>query len=387
MSKILQIRKRGYLPCHFPTRRLSRTNYFLDAFEAEDLSFDDWGMERSSSSLDLAGNFRFSDFPKKVRDLLKLGGLWHAAVAEAIKAGICDANKLTDLVFYDIRPERELPDGSYRPLEPGEPNFSQLVEEWKALKDFFVLPTLKAYNCGSLNQPQSVTACIASSGGRIRCGNCETREKRLTSGIPTNLLSIPPELRFQGRKGRLSESALRAYQQLLKAARSDGIPEPYLTIISSYRSYDIQASLWRTRLLERFSKLGYSSQNLNCVKSAINKTTKALKARPVPHSKNAWRDRFLAELNKARCSGPGNPGSIVQGLRNTTAPPGRSSHQTGHTVDIAVGHAPGFKTISAKLENVNWQRRHAPFQWMVCNASRFGFYPYIREPWHWEYNP
>ncbi|NJM97343.1 MAG: hypothetical protein HC800_09340 [Phormidesmis sp. RL_2_1] len=101
-----------------------------------------------ASSFDLVGSFRFSDFPKKVRDLLKLGGFWPVAVAEAIKAGICDANKLTDLVFYDIHPERERPDGTYRPLSPTEPNFSQLVEEWKGLKSFIVLPALKVTQCG-----------------------------------------------------------------------------------------------------------------------------------------------------------------------------------------------------------------------------------------------
>ena len=27
------------------------------------------------------------------------------------------------------------------------------------------------------------------------------------------------------------------------------------------------------------------------------------------------------------------------------------------------------------------------YKWLQINAELFGFYPYTREPWHWEYNP
>ena len=34
-------------------------------------------------------------------------------------------------------------------------------------------------------------------------------------------------------------------------------------------------------------------------------------------------------------------------------------------------------------------RRHmaqgATYRWLVANAGRFGFVPYVYEPWHWEY--
>ncbi|WP_299414671.1 D-alanyl-D-alanine carboxypeptidase family protein [Acaryochloris sp. IP29b_bin.148] len=321
----------------------------------------------------------------KLKDTLRRGKEY-LAVRLAISAGNRDENKLTNILFFARYPERQ-----GQPIREGEPNYKHLVQEWLDIRKHIVRPAL-ASGSGTPQPSQtklkSGKACTLSSGGRcIRCGDCETCERRITAAVPRNLLLIPPELQFQGRKGRLNQEALQAYQRLLRAARADGIPAPYLAIFSSYRGYDTQAGLWRKRLLTKFSNLGYSSTKLKCVATAIDRTTKALKSQPIPHPKSSWLNRFLKELQKTGCPGLGNAGSMVRDLRKTTAPPGRSSHQTGRTVDIAVGHAPGFKTASSKLTNVKWQRSHTPYKWMVCNAHRFGFSPYIREPWHWEYNP
>ena len=45
---------------------------------------------------------------------------------------------------------------------------------------------------------------------------------------------------------------------------------------------------------------------------------------------------------------------------------------------------PGGKGGSENVANL---RKLKAYHWMVKNASRFGFYPYEAEPWHWEYNP
>jgi hypothetical protein len=37
--------------------------------------------------------------------------------------------------------------------------------------------------------------------------------------------------------------------------------------------------------------------------------------------------------------------------------------------------------------NVGRLRTLPAYKWLAANAERFGFYPYTREPWHWEYNP
>jgi hypothetical protein len=40
-----------------------------------------------------------------------------------------------------------------------------------------------------------------------------------------------------------------------------------------------------------------------------------------------------------------------------------------------------------KMANVVRMYRSPNYKWLVFNASRFGWFPYRREPWHWEYNP
>ena len=72
-------------------------------------------------------------------------------------------------------------------------------------------------------------------------------------------------------------------------------------------------------------------------------------------------------------------GSAKEAVR-WVARPGFSAHQSGRAVDLYLGPANDSRNV-ARLRNT------AAYQWMVKNARRFGFYPYEREPWHWEYNP
>lgn len=60
-----------------------------------------------------------------------------------------------------------------------------------------------------------------------------------------------------------------------------------------------------------------------------------------------------------------------------------SPHFTGNALDIYVGGEP----VSTKDENRALQIQTPAYKWLVKNASRFGFYPYFYEPWHWEYVP
>lgn len=69
-------------------------------------------------------------------------GDWSLAIAEAIKIGICDSRKLTDLIFNKIHPER-----SGRPLNRSEPNYRKLIVEWKFYRSSFVLPQLAGICC------------------------------------------------------------------------------------------------------------------------------------------------------------------------------------------------------------------------------------------------
>jgi len=63
------------------------------------------------------------------------------------------------------------------------------------------------------------------------------------------------------------------------------------------------------------------------------------------------------------------------------ARPGYSPHQTGRAVDLILSTDgnPTDKNRKEFLANTD------AYRWLVANAQRFGWYPYKREPWHWEH--
>ena len=79
----------------------------------------------------------------------------------------------------------------------------------------------------------------------------------------------------------------------------------------------------------------------------------------------------------ARCAAEGN----CDGLRRAVCSP----HRTGTAIDISVGHAFGFGVDSTDAYNRLQQSRGATYRWLAANARRFGFVPYVYEPWHWEW--
>ena len=60
-----------------------------------------------------------------------------------------------------------------------------------------------------------------------------------------------------------------------------------------------------------------------------------------------------------------------------------SAHATGQALDLYVGGEP----VTTKDANRAIQVQTPAYKWLVKNASKFGFYPYFYEPWHWEYVP
>ncbi|KAK0332445.1 hypothetical protein LTR94_024865, partial [Friedmanniomyces endolithicus] len=83
------------------------------------------------------------------------------------------------------------------------------------------------------------------------------------------------------------------------------------------------------------------------------------------------------EADAARCAQQGN----CDGLRRAVC----SAHRTGTAVDLYVGQAPGLGVDSTSLANREFMARGPAYRWLVENAGRFGFVPYVYEPWHWEY--
>lgn len=83
------------------------------------------------------------------------------------------------------------------------------------------------------------------------------------------------------------------------------------------------------------------------------------------------------EADAARCAIERN----CDGLRRAVCSP----HRTGTAVDLYVG-----QLLDLGVDNTGpASRRHMTqgptYRWLVKNAGRFGFVPYLYEPWHWEW--
>ena len=83
------------------------------------------------------------------------------------------------------------------------------------------------------------------------------------------------------------------------------------------------------------------------------------------------------EADAARCAAQGN----CDGVRRAACSP----HRTGTAIDIHVGHVAGMGVDSTDPMSRRHMAQGPAYRWLVANASRFGFTPYVFEPWHWEW--
>lgn len=89
---------------------------------------------------------------------------------------------------------------------------------------------------------------------------------------------------------------------------------------------------------------------------------------------SGWRD---PGEDAARCAADGN----CDGLRRAVCSP----HRTGTAVDLYVGHGPGMGVADTSAASRLYMTQGPTYRWLVANAGRFGFVPYVYEPWHWEW--
>ena len=83
------------------------------------------------------------------------------------------------------------------------------------------------------------------------------------------------------------------------------------------------------------------------------------------------------EADAARCAAERN----CDGLRRAVCSP----HRTGTAVDLYVGQLLGMGVDSTNPASRQHMTQGATYRWLVKNAGRFGFTPYVYEPWHWEW--
>ncbi|MCB9733481.1 MAG: D-alanyl-D-alanine carboxypeptidase family protein [Deltaproteobacteria bacterium] len=128
--------------------------------------------------------------------------------------------------------------------------------------------------------------------------------------------------------------AFAAWRAMVTAAAADGLDPAPLAIHAAYRSVALQAEIWRYRLDERRARRAADG-------------LPPLPERELERQQRLW-----------------------------TAKPGQSAHHTGLALDLALYH------LGARAG-----RRTPHYAWLVDHARAFGFYPYLPEPWHWEYDP
>jgi hypothetical protein len=152
---------------------------------------------------------------------------------------------------------------------------------------------------------------------------------------------------------------IAAANEALAAAKQTGDPDALktrrVTAASGYRGSEHQAQLWR----------GYFADYY----------------------------RRTAGHRQALPSGPHGPEAVSYmikefGLPKWIAAPGYSNHQSGVAIDLQQErvHGAPIRNSSRPAARTAWRGTWL-YGWLVQNAASFGFRPYEREPWHWEYRP
>jgi len=118
------------------------------------------------------------------------------------------------------------------------------------------------------------------------------------------------------------------------AGADDKLDLAQLDIYSAYRSVALQRQVWEYRLEERRAK-------------RVSDGLPPLPERDLERQQRKW-----------------------------TAKPGQSAHHTGLALDLGLYHQGKRASLRAP-----------EYAWLAAHASAFGFYPYLPEAWHWEYNP
>jgi hypothetical protein len=106
--------------------------------------------------------------------------------------------------------------------------------------------------------------------------------------------------------------------------------------------------------------------------------TDGIPIRLLPGCGTAW--RTPAEQAAIAHRQP-NPAAVAQG---------NSAHMYGLAVDLRLGMS-GLQVAEAStrvpMANIVRMYRSPVYKWMALYGSGYGWFPYQREPWHWEYNP
>lgn len=106
------------------------TESVFEGADDQELSFEEAEFETIEDFEWDVGSWA-SNYPADVREAIALGGaMWPLALKRAIDHGVRDPGTLANIAFY-----MNLPGRNGRPITPGEPGASGLIEAWKFFRE------------------------------------------------------------------------------------------------------------------------------------------------------------------------------------------------------------------------------------------------------------
>jgi D-alanyl-D-alanine dipeptidase len=338
------------------------------------------------------------------------GGQWYLGLGLALAAGVRDENKLTSMIFFARHPKR-----GGRKLEPAEPNFQQLRREWLDIRDRLVRPFLEKQK---VSQP-------VSPNGDVRTAPVTASPAVSDSGLSNAVRAwlAAPDASSRARY----ESAVQAWIRSADRSAIEILPDSsqrrlFLEQIDWSREYFPGNAPRSAHASSRRAEALFGAIALLVPERRVPKTiryhdvTKVVVEVPNNPGRKAYlhpeaRDAFVRMRDAAALAGISlaigsswrsaqRQRSIAKHQPNPKAVAGkRSAHMYGLAVDLRLS-VPGLPVWEANtracnkktkvcehMANIVRMYRSPVYKWMALHGREFGWFPYRREPWHWEYNP
>jgi hypothetical protein len=283
------------------------------------------------------------------------------ALAERlIKAGVNTENDLTDIIFRSVNPQV-----GARKLNKDNDEDRRLREEWARIRANVVRPALKKKPAGR-PYPQGDKSTLSSSqlkwwGEGMATPELLTfmkavynRQVELSEGV--FVADLPRSEVAEIEDGKYArKDAAAAARELLAAARATLTAEGLagttrIGVTSGYRSAARQFDIWQGK--DANGKGGFPY---------YYRITAAA------------RQRFPDE------HGPEAVELLANYIRDCIAAPGYSNHQDGLALDFGVGRVGGGL---GRIKAGSWFHN-----WLTAHAHSCGFFPYLKEAWHWVFRP
>ncbi|CAN5191781.1 hypothetical protein BH10PSE2_BH10PSE2_09460 [soil metagenome] len=182
--------------------------------------------------------------------------------------------------------------------------------------------------------------------------------------------ALPPTGVFDIATFQVLKGVLQERRPFVMARTRNECPDPPPISELGYLSVEEEHADRLTRLLRRDTLDAYRG-----MVAAARRELPAMATDPeLMQIFSGWRDP--AE-DAARCATDHN----CDGVRRAVCSP----HRTGAAVDLYVGHMEGLGVDDTSAASRRYLTQGSTYRWLVANAGRFGFVPYLYEPWHWEY--